>query len=239
MSIRYIVMAYAREGYEEYILPEIDNSDYKILLKKDVFGLYENLMIFMEIVDGRWRFKADSNYEILLPDGKEGYDVLWKDGMVLNLKLRDRHDITFVVLMNELILPVSKKYETRNVNQISIGKEEENSIVYDFRGYISRNHCLLFRHGYQWVVQDTSVNGTYLNGSRINGQCILNFGDCITLFGLRIVFLEDVFAVCTLSGEFRVTDEGLTEWNPHNDWKPDQAITAADEKYGLSVRREF
>lgn len=229
-NVRYIVMAYAGEGYEEYILPEIDNSDYKILLKKDVFGLYENLTIFMEIVDGKWSFKADNNYEVLLPDGTDGYDICWKDGMVLSLKLRNRHDIMLVILMNEVIFPVSKKYETRNINQISIGKGEDNSIIYDFRGYISRNHCLLFRHGYQWVVQDNSMNGIYLNGRRASGQTILKFGDCIILFGLRIVFLEDVVAICALSGEFQVKDENLTEWDPHNEWKPEQGVALTDEK---------
>lgn len=48
---------------------------------------------------------------------------------------------------------------------------------------VGQRHCVLFVHEGQWVVQDMGggANGTYVNGSRVQGAMFLNVGDVITL----------------------------------------------------------
>ncbi len=48
--------------------------------------------------------------------------------------------------------------------------------------HISRQHAILMQRGQEWWIQDTSVNGTWVNGQRIYGQAPLT-GDRIIVIG--------------------------------------------------------
>ncbi|MCC8164078.1 MAG: type VII secretion protein EssC [Lachnospiraceae bacterium] len=211
----YIVMAYAEGGYQEFLLPELDNSDYEILLERQIFGMAQNLQIAMEIVDGSWSFVQRPEYS-LFTEGQPGCGVPLSDGMVLGLKIHSGGHLTLVVMRMAHAFPVFRKYDLGRTNQLVVGKSEDCAIAYDFMNYISRNHAVLFRYGQRWVVQDTSSNGSYLNGRRIQGQAYLNFGDQIILFGLRIIFLGSCLAVCALSGECRIEESCLPRLRPRD-----------------------
>lgn len=210
----YIVMAYADEGYQEFILPKIYDADYAILLDRQLFGLKADLPVSLEIVDGKWKFVRQKRYCLLTHEGLDGFQRELEDGQIYHLKDPGSNQITLVVLRCQEEFPVFWKYRISGCGQITVGKEKDNKIAYDFRGYISQNHCVLFSYGNHWVFQDFSSNGSYLNGRRVRNQVILNFGDQITLFGLRIIFLESCIALCTLSGECRVDGKSLPEFHP-------------------------
>ena len=46
---------------------------------------------------------------------------------------------------------------------------------------VGNEHCVLFVHEGQWVLQDTSGGATYINGSALDGPTPLCVGDVITL----------------------------------------------------------
>lgn len=209
----YIIMAYASDGYEEYILPDLYDANYEILLKKSNFSLQEDLKVSLEIVDGAWSFVPQKEYKICTYNGENGFSKKLEDGLILELSVEHRK-ISLVSLCCENAFPVFKKYSLNYVNQIVLGKDAENTLVYDFRGFISRRHAIIYKYGEQWLVQDTSSNGTYLNGHRISNQEYLHFGDQITIFGLRMIFLENLLAICSLSGDYRITDANVAEYHP-------------------------
>lgn len=210
----YIVMAYADGGYQEHILPEIYDADYEIMLNKELFGLKEDLYISLEIVDTKWKFLKRKEYNLLTNERKNGFGKELENGQVYHLKTVDGTKITVVVLNRSEQFPTFQKYLLSGCNQISIGKGEDNTISYDFLGYISKSHCVLFKYGTQWVFQDFSSNGSYLNGRRVREQTFLNFGDQVTLFGLRIIFLESCIAICRLSGEITINENHLPVYHP-------------------------
>ena len=210
----YIVMAYAEDGYQEYILPEIYDADYEILLNKQLFGLREDLHVSLEIVDGKWKFVKRKEYSLLTNERKKGFQKTLEDGQVYYLKDLIGNKITLVVLSCEEQFPTFQKFHLTECNQISIGKDKDNAISYDFLGYISKSHCVFFKYSSQWVFQDFSSNGSYLNGKRVREQTFLNFGDQVTLFGMRIVFLGTCIAVCKLSGEMIINASILPPYHP-------------------------
>lgn len=209
----YIIMAYASGGYEEYILPDINDANYEIVLGKNTFSLNEDFKVSLEIVDGKWRFTSQKEYQLLKNGGESAFNDVLTDGMVLEL-LTGSRKITLVVLSCLSVFPMFHKYRLDYVNQVTVGKEQNNTIVYDFRGFISRNHVVIFKHENRWIVQDNSSNGTYLNGRRVREQAYLKFGDQITIFGLRIIFLIDLLAVCSLSGNYEISDSSFMEYLP-------------------------
>ena len=48
----YIVLAYAEEGYQEFLLPQLYDADYELVLDKQLFGIRDDLAVAMENVDG-------------------------------------------------------------------------------------------------------------------------------------------------------------------------------------------
>lgn len=207
--MRYILMAYASDGYQEFVLPDIDNADYMILLDKEVFGMENSLELLMEIVDGDWRFVRKKGFRLQKRNGNEGFGERLEDGMVLNLTSQTGLKLVLLTLICQDSFPAFQKYNLSSINQVSVGKDADNHIQYDFGGFISGSHAVLFRYGDRWIVQDNSSNGTYLNGRRISRQKMLKFGDQLTLFGLRLVFLESCLAACALSGNCLVDEKRL------------------------------
>ncbi len=207
--MRYTIMAYAADGYQEFILPDIDNADYQLYLDVMRFGLASELTIRMEIVDGVWRFSKTKDYSLHTQEKEEAFDKALQGGDVLRLTLKTREQIVLVVLESETAAEGFRKYSLQDRNQIQIGKAEGNHIVYDFGGYISGNHAVLFRYEGSWILQDNSSNGTYVNGKRVKGQESLRFGAQITLFGLRILYLSECIGICALSGKLKVDEAYL------------------------------
>lgn len=204
----YIVMAYTEEGNQEYILPNLYDADYEILLKKQLFGIQKDIRVLLEIVDGRWSFVQCDEYHLLTKESMLGFGISLEDGQVYYLRSHEGIEITMVIISYSEAVPSFLKYHISGTNQITVGNNAGNIISYDFKGYISQNHCMIFRYQSQWVLQDFSKNGTYLNGKRVHGQTYLDFGDRINLFGMSIIFLESCIAVCTLSGNC-VVDENI------------------------------
>ncbi|MCC8151640.1 MAG: type VII secretion protein EssC [Lachnospiraceae bacterium] len=212
--MRYTVMAYAADGYQEFILPEIRDADYEFILDRRIFGLRQSYTICMENIDGVWKFRSRRYYSIRTYEGQPGTDTPLDNGMVFEFLGLESMKISLVILCSENAYPFYRKYCLDGVSQITIGKEETSSIIYDFRSLISRNHAVLYLYEGKWVLQDNSSNGTYLNGARMRGQAILNFGDRITLFGLRLIYLGQYLAVCALSGTYEVRDVSLRVYHP-------------------------
>jgi FHA domain len=66
-----------------------------------------------------------------------------------------------------------------------IGRDVNNAIVVD-DPFASAEHALLTFRGRAWYVEDAgSTNGTYVNGSRIDGLAPVGFGDEIQVGQVR------------------------------------------------------
>jgi len=77
----------------------------------------------------------------------------------------------------------------RASESMSIGRASECTIPIRDR-YLSRKHAEILAAGPNWILKDLgSVNGTYLNGSRVEKEMVLNTGDRIRLGDTELVFL--------------------------------------------------
>lgn len=79
--------------------------------------------------------------------------------------------------------PVGSAYPLDAVT--GIGRDVNNAVVID-DPFASAEHAMLTYRGRAWYVEDAgSTNGTYVNGSRVDGLAPLGFGDEIQVGQIR------------------------------------------------------
>ena len=77
---------------------------------------------------------------------------------------------------------------TLNIGQTRIGRGQDNDLPFPEEEFISRHHCEIGYHKYQYVLKDLqSANGSYVNDVRVR-ETILRDGDLIQIGSLRFLF---------------------------------------------------
>lgn len=197
-----VVMAWAKQGFHEFFLPGIHNADFQIRLEKKIFRLQEDLELKLEIMDEVWRIRPDEAYAFRnewKPDSCE-----LEDGSLYTLvPAHGDVRISLMVVSWKKAGIGCRKYDISRLDGFSVGSGEDNHICYTFQNYISRNHAVFSRKGGRWTVFDRSGNGTFVNGRRIQDHQELHFGDCVTLFGLKLIYLGDILACSVVGGTVR------------------------------------
>ncbi|MBR4759933.1 MAG: type VII secretion protein EssC [Lachnospiraceae bacterium] len=210
-----VVTVYSTKAFKEFLLPAVDNSDHSLLLHSTLFGLPDDYELKMEIINGKWYFLRDEDtvFHYVVKEADYAGEAL-EDGDVLYTEPVSGNRISIIVRETADFFAVFKKYDLRSGRDITIGKDQSNVFSYNFFGLVSRNHAKIAKKGNQYVIFDESANGTFVNSKRIVGNCQLSFGDCIDIFGLRIVFLGSFIAVNTMVKDLMIQDKLLTVYQP-------------------------
>ncbi|BCN29966.1 type VII secretion protein EssC [Anaeromicropila herbilytica] len=203
-----VLMVNSKGALKEFLLPAINNADYTIRLHKGIFQIVEDIELQLEVVDNKWRLHQVEEYEIRKNDKKYTGSIL-KDGEIFDLYQETDKLLTIIVVESSHTFSVFKKYNIQNISEISIGKSSSCTIQFDSFSLVSRNHAILKREGNDFTIDDLSANGTFLESKRMNGRQTLNFGECINIFGLHLVYLDHVLAVSALSGSLTIDENKL------------------------------
>lgn len=191
-----VLLVYSEHAFKEYLLPSMDNADYSLLLRKDIFRIDNNLEVKLEVIDHSWHFVRSNEYS-LMKETKDYFDEAICNQDVIKMTLESGQCLTIVVRQVKNYFSVYEKFVLEGQDKITIGKNKENVICFDELGVISRHHASLVRKDTYYVLEDHSVNGVFINHVRVQGSYQLAFGDCIDIFGLRIVFLGKLLAINT------------------------------------------
>lgn len=191
----YKLSIYSANAFKEFLLPAIDNADSSITVSKTIFALAEDVIIPLEVLNGQWFIRKEGISMVYTASGEKFSGQPLKNGDLLNLTLSNGQLLNMIVEEIEDSFVVYKKYDISNTELIRIGKNENCDIRYDFLNLISREHGSIRKNGNQYIVEDTSANGIFINSVRMAGNWQLSFGDCIDIFGLRIVFLGNALAI--------------------------------------------
>ena len=188
-----LLSIYNQVAHEDVLLPAINNADFRVNLASAKFKTVKNLELEMEILDGQWQFKKSERYSVK-KDGEDWFGKPFGNGDILTI---DFARIRFTVLVSRQGSRIAsmEKYETARLGELTVGKEESNDVRYVLGDVVSRKHMIIYFNGRSATLEDRSVNGVYLNGIRIQGRVELHFGDIISVFGLRIVYLGDTVAI--------------------------------------------
>lgn len=188
-----LLSIYTETACEEVLLPAINNADHTVSLSASKFGLRKPLNLELEILDHQWRVKSTGKYTVF--KGSEDWLEKPFSGTDVLSVLFDNTLFTLLVLEQSTQIGAYEKLSTSRLGRISVGKESQCDICYHCHEVISRHHLSMNFNGRVATLEDHSTNGVYVNGQRIRGTANLQFGDVISVFGLKMVYLHDVLAV--------------------------------------------
>ncbi|MCR4618050.1 MAG: type VII secretion protein EssC [Lachnospiraceae bacterium] len=193
-------------GFSEHFFPAVDNRKYPVAVNSYISGLDDELVLGIEVWDGKWTIYADKKYE-LLRDGKAVESAVLEPGLVLEGTVK-KGEVWFSVKIDEAgeeTFCFSKYLLNReNVSAITIGSDERAGIYYKNK-YVSDCHAVISFEGEKAFVEDKgSVNGTFLNGRCVSGKLPIGYGDVIYVVGLKVVYLGNLIAINHPSGSISV-----------------------------------
>lgn len=85
MSI--VLSIHSPKAFKEFLLPAVNNTDYSIILDRDIFVLDRDVELYMEIIDNHWSFLPSDKYRIEDTVSKETYfNVDLKDNDLLTAR---------------------------------------------------------------------------------------------------------------------------------------------------------
>ena len=190
-----VLSVYTQDAYKEYIMPALNNADYSIVLNKKFFQLKKDLEIYFEIIHDIWRIKPDDEYCILKEDTVASEILPLDDISTLTLLAEKDKKIILAFHSEDNYFGAYTKFDIRGINNITIGKNEDNMLQFDNQNRISRNHAEIICDGQNYYIKNKSQNGLYVNSRFIDGTKELEFGDYINILGLHIVFLGYYLAI--------------------------------------------
>lgn len=201
MSI--ILSAYVPSTFRQYLLPSVNNSDYRIVLKRLVYNLPADLDLQLENIENKWYLRESEAYKIIATKGND--DLSLDDGDIYTIQTKDMINIPIIVCDTPYIFKVARKFNISGLATITIGDDSTNLISYQYSSLVSKHHAEIRKTATGYVITDISSNGTFVNGLRINGSYNLQPGDCINIFGLKIIMIGDVMAISSLGADFTVS----------------------------------
>ncbi len=203
MSLR--ISVFTSKMMKNYILPQINNLDYSIILDKDKFGLNDNIVLEMQVIDDKWSFKKSGEYKLTRDSRDSIFEPLKHDDL-FTLRRDNEATIKISVSNAELSFDNLKKYTIDKNMSITIGRSSSSTICYDMQDFISKNHAVIICEKNEWQLIDKSKNGVFIEGERVNKSRRLNNGDRIEIYGLKIIFFNTLIAVSTDNNPIVNTD---------------------------------
>lgn len=197
-----ILSIYTPYAYKEFQLPVSNYEDYDLGLSGQLFHLKEDLKLRLEAVKGNWRIRHSQSYAARKKQG-DPYGYFQKDD-IIQIVTYQGELLSLVVNQTKSIFSVLRKYDISRLGQITVGSDPGNDICYSFLNLVSHKHAVLTRKGQQWWIQDFSSNGIFLNEKKIQGEAPLQTGDCIAIYGLKMIYLDGKLAIQAVNDQIRI-----------------------------------
>lgn len=214
-----VLSIHSPKAFQEFLLPAINNAEHSIILSKDIFVLERDIELQLEVIENQWHFLVSDYYKIESAVDRADYiGIDLKDKDLLTVLLPGGETISVMVDEMESSFRVFEKYDVRDITDVTIGNAEKNDIQYNTRNLISREHAVISKRQGQYIIEDRSANGIFVNSVRVVGSRQLVFGDCIHIFGLCLVFLGDVLAVNNYAENVKINAQKLVPYKeaPHS-----------------------
>lgn len=191
-----VLSAYSRNAYKEFVLPAAANTRTTLVVRRDVFGLTENLNLNLENEDGIWFFSEDNDVGLIDPQQRERHELGRGDHFLY--QVNGQTLVYLVVEHTDHRFESFPRYRPTG-NQIEIGINPGCAMQYSFKSdgaeYISRCHARITFNATGMMLTDTSTSGVFVNENRLREPVQLQFGDRVDIWGLSMVALGTALAV--------------------------------------------
>ena len=190
-----LITAYSKEAYRDFLLPSVNNADHVLVIHKSRFGLVKDLRIHLEILEGCWRICPGEGYILRAVGEVVSSPMAIQEQDMYRLLTDEGEQITLLCREEENLLEPCFLYRLKPGQEITVGRLPQNTICYNNRDLVAREHAVLQMSGGGWEIRNKSRNGLYVNGSFVKESSRLLYGDDINIVGLHLVFLGEILAV--------------------------------------------
>lgn len=188
---------YSQRAFKEFVLPPNVNMETALMIRRDVFGLREDIEITLENLDGQWYFNKGCCKNLFVQSQPYAGQPL-TDGAYFRYLNNGVMALAFMVRITEDRFTGFEKYQLLR-KTIEIGTKEGCALQYSFEynnsQFVTHCHATIEQRSGSLFLTDKSRNGTFVNDVRVEGERELRFGDRIDIWGLNIVALGTVLAV--------------------------------------------
>lgn len=235
MSI--VVSVYTNCAFRDFLLPAVNNTDYELILKGVTFEMESDISLKFEVMDGVWRIIESEKYKLTGNSNERG---ILSNGAFFSIETIGGEYLSCMIRETDASLVVFKKYDLADVSKLTIGCAEDNDFCYQCAAFVSQHHAILQRAERGFAIRDTSTNGTFVNYIKVSGTRSLHVGDCINIFGLKIVYLGTSIAVSsiddsmiktnvvlqsiTANATFETNDKNMFHRSPRLYIKPEEEV---------------
>lgn len=197
-----------KEKITERPLPAENNRS--IIL--DLSDIVSDCKIAFEVFDNAWSVFSDS-FNKMTFNGESFASHQLADGDII--KVHTSANYSFVIMVYEVTSNITEftAYNISEKTNIKIGKNNDCDISVD-SNFISAEHAVLIYDNGKWIYKDSSLNGSYINGLRIDNPLELHMFDIIYTVGFKMVFLGDHIAInrkdiasCNLDNRVKLISE--------------------------------
>lgn len=185
----YILYINQTEKVTEIPLPATANKKISV----DISEICTDCALEIEVLDGRWKLLSSDKYTIMTDKKCVNEAEIFNDAKI---QICPVHGEPFAITAKEMQAEKNtyKKYLLLEKSTVSIGRTDDNDIVIS-DNFVGSHHCTISVDG-GFILTDSSKNGTFVNGVRINGSVTLNMFDAIYIVGHKLIFLGNIIAIC-------------------------------------------
>ena len=201
-----ILIIYRSQVCREIVLPNADNTDYRIFIDSKEFKLKKSFYLSLEVIAHKWSITNENGEYKIVKNQTEFEKTSLGGGDIVSIITPEKDSLRCIVVDADPVLASFEKYFIGN-GLVTVGSEADNTVQCSFLNLISKHHCSLRFDGADTVLEDTSSNGTFVNHIRVGGRKVLGFGEIIDVFGLKIICFGDMIAVGSLFSKFSVSDK--------------------------------
>lgn len=200
-----VLIIYNDQICKEILMPNMYNTDYQIRLDASDYGLKKDVVLKLERGESEWKIVGTSEYWITMREGAANAHTIAKDDLI-RIDTRSGDHLIILAADVPIALKTMEKYDLQGVDRVTIGRSQDNTIVYSFQALISGVHAVLQRRGSEWILIDKSRNGIYCRNLRVKDSHVLQFGETVEFFGMHLMINGQVLMVGASCGSFQVSE---------------------------------
>lgn len=208
---------YSWKRCKRLVLNKENKGKEQICLSRTEYKIHEDVILELK-QEGPEAMLSIASGQNLVSDGELVFEYALGEENVFSVFTGYGQELVILVNKRESVIAPLQKYYSSMVGKLRAGAAADNDFVID-HPLVSGHHMEISCEEGVWYLKDSSSNGTYVNGERVEKRCRLSGGEIIDLFAARIVFGITFCAVIKQKEQSLETSPKLIPFSGEgNDW---------------------
>ena len=208
---------YSWKRCKRLVLNEENKGKEQICFSRTEYKIHEDVILELK-QDGSEAVLSIVSGQNLVSGGELVSEYALEEENVFSVFTGYGQELVILVNKRESVIAPLQKYYSSMVGRLRTGVAADNDFVID-HPLVSGHHMEISCEEGVWYLNDSSSNGTYVNGERVEKRCRLSGGEIIDIFAARIVFGITFCAVIKQKEQSLETSPKLIPFSGEgNDW---------------------